>query len=158
MHAFWHGIWVDLTVCITPKYKIAHQLRARNSLLVFAVAAVAASSIVPDDTVRFLVGNIRDFPKLPEEWAASLVKEDLAFFESDDIPAAEEGWKNCSETHVFVRFLRAEEAPHGRTCFFEAICDITLYKEQMRTKFEPIIHQLIPGKRKQTVECRIVKR
>ena len=146
MHAFWHGIWVDLTVCITPKYKIAHQLRARNSLLVFAVAAVAATSIVPDDTVRFLVGNIQDFPKLPEEWAASLVKEDLAFFESDDIPAAEEGWKNCSETHVFVRFLRAEEAPHGRTCFFEAICDITLYKEQMRTKFEPIIHQLIPGK------------
>ena len=132
MHAFWHGIWVDLTVYITPKYIIAHQLRVRNSLLVFAVAA--AASIFPDDTVRFLVGNIRDFPKLPEEWVASLVKEDLAFFESDDIPAVEGGWKNCSERHVFVRCLRVDEAPHGRTCFFEAICGITLYKEQMRTK------------------------
>ena len=134
LHAFWHGIWVDLTVYIIPKYEIAHQLDGRNSLLVFAVAAAAATSIVPDDTVRFLVGNIRDFPKLPEEWAASLVKEDLAFFESDDIRAVEEGWKNCSERHVFVRCLRVEEAPHGRTCFFEAICGITLYKEQMRTK------------------------
>ena len=65
LHAFWSKIWVDLTVYISPKYKIAHQLRGRNSLLVFAVAA--AASIVPDDTVRFLVGNIRGFPKLPEE-------------------------------------------------------------------------------------------
>lgn len=63
LHAFWHGIWVDLSVYITPKYKIAHQLRGRNSLLVFAVAAAAATSTVPDDTFRFLVGNIRDFPK-----------------------------------------------------------------------------------------------
>ena len=132
LHAFWPKIWVDLTVYII--YKIAHQLGGRNSLLVVAVAAAAATSIVPDDTVRFLVGNIRDFPKLLEEWAASLVKEDLAFFESDDIRAVEEGWKNCSERHVFVRCLRVEEAPHGRTCFFEAICGITLYKEQMRTK------------------------
>lgn len=91
LYAFWHGIWVNLTVCISPNYKIAHQFRGRNSLLVFVVAAAAATSIAPHHTVRFLVGNIRDFPKLPEEWAASLVKEGLAFFESDEIPAVEEG-------------------------------------------------------------------
>ena len=69
MHSGTHGIWVDLTVYmyITPKYKIAHQFRGRNSLLVFVVAAAAATSIAPHHTVRFLVGNIRDFPKLPEE-------------------------------------------------------------------------------------------
>lgn len=67
LHSFWPKIWVDLTVYISPKYKIAHQLRGRNSLLVFAVAVAAATSIVPHDAVRYLVGNIRDFPKLPEE-------------------------------------------------------------------------------------------
>lgn len=65
LHAFWHKICVDLTVYII--YKIAHQLGGRNSLLVVAVAAAAATSIVPDDTVGFLDGNIRDFPKLPGE-------------------------------------------------------------------------------------------
>ena len=67
LHAFWPKIWVDLTVYISPKYKIAHQLGGRNSLLVVGVAAAAATSIVPDDTVGFLDGNIRDFPKLPGE-------------------------------------------------------------------------------------------